>query len=280
MSILITGGSGFLGSYLKQKYEYDQIEHLAPSSQELNINNIENISEFFSNHTIDAVIHLAAEADHISQQTFQTNILGTYNIAKVARDHHIGKFVFASTNNVYGLDGLNYREEDYPIPGNQYGVSKLIGEYIIREHFPTQHSILRFSDLYGAGQKYGNLFKVFLENSRSLRPLQIYGDGKRVRDYLYIQDAVNAIMHVVTQNVTGTFNVSSGVGTSTIELAKIICAVYGNEQPIQHVPISNEDKSIVVLNNEKFLKTGFSLTYSLEAGIKEIKRRFNDEEKN
>lgn len=279
MNILITGGNGFLGSYLKNRLDIEGVNYFSPTSTEMDIQSIESIKTFFELNKVDKIVHLAADADHTSEQCFQINSLGTYNLAKAARENHVRHFLYTSTNNVYGIYGDNIKEDDQTVPSNHYGDSKLLGEYIVKSVFPERHTILRFSDIFGINQKYGNLMKRFIENSLEKKQNIIYGTGIRTRDYLYVDDAVSSIIHVLKYEKNGTFNISTGVSTTTKQLSVTIGKVFGYEQEPQYKEYINEDVSVVVLNNDKITATGFNIEFSLEEGLADMKRRMSEYEK-
>lgn len=280
MSILITGGNGFLGSYLKKSLNSQCLDYYAPSSTELDICNLGSIQEFFQNNRIDKVIHLAANADHTSGKCDEVNIIGTYNVVRISKKFNIKHFVYASTNNVYSPSEALVEEDDPKYPSNQYGVTKLIGEWIVQENFEN-FSILRFSDIYGYQQKFGNLMKVFIKNSINKESISIAGSGVRARDYLYVLDAANSIVHVIVNRVFGVYNVSTAVVTSTLRLAETINQVFESDLPIKYLETTAEDTSKVILNNNRIIQSGFSINFSLLDGLNDMRRiMLRDEQKN
>lgn len=280
MSILITGGNGFLGSYLKENLDSQGMDYYAPSSKELDICNLKSIQEFFQNNRIDKVIHLAANADHTSGKSDDVNIIGTYNVVRISKEFNIKHFVYASTNNVYSVSEALIEEDDPKYPSNQYGVAKLIGEWIVKENFEN-FSILRFSDIYGYQQKFGNLMKVFIKNSMNKESIQIVGSGVRARDYLYVLDAARSIVHVIVNRVFGVYNVSTAVATSTLRLAQIINQVFKSDLPIKCLDATTEDTSKVILNNHRLIQSGFNINFSLLEGLNDMRRiMLRDEKQN
>ncbi|MDR6552205.1 NAD(P)-dependent oxidoreductase [Paenibacillus qinlingensis] len=275
MAILITGGSGFLGENLKISLEQEQIEYFAPSSNVMNITDEISIKNYLSGKKIEVVIHLAANSDHKSQECLETNVIGTFNLVNSCKNEQVKHFIFSSTNNVYDYHckGI-FNEIDKLSNMNHYGVSKIMGEYTIRElYHDLTYSILRFSDIYGNGQTQGNLMKNFISNVINDLPINIYGSGVRTRDYLYIDDAVNSIIFALKNKLHGIFNISTGVGTNILELAKTVNLVFNKKEQYNYINIAHEDKTCVILDNNKLTKVGFKPKFTVQAGLEEMRRR-------
>lgn len=275
MAILITGGSGFLGENLKISLEKEQIKFFAPSSDEMNITDEISIKNYLSGKKVEVVIHLAANSDHKSQDCLETNIMGTFNLVNTCKNGQVKHFIFSSTNNVYDFHSKGiFNELDKVSNMNHYGVSKIMGEYTIRELFhDLTYSILRFSDIYGNGQTQGNLMKNFISNVINDVPINIYGSGVRTRDYLYIDDAVNSIMFALKNRLHGVFNISTGVGTTILELAKTVNLVFNKKEQYNYINIVHEDKTCVILDNNKLTQVGFKPKFTLQAGLEDMRRR-------
>ncbi len=273
MSILITGGNGFLGSYLKDELLLEATPFWAPTSREMDIGSSASIDEYIAGKNIKTIVHLAAEADHKAETSLHTNIVGTYNLINAGLRSSIERFIFASTNNVYGPGNGIYSEEDTTNPTSLYGVSKIIGESLVKTSYQKQCAILRFSDIYGYKQKHGNLMRKFIQNAIERKSNQIQGSGGRVRDYLYVVDAVRAINHIYKKCLTGVYNVSTGIGTNTVELSDVISKVFDNNQAASFVHSDFEDLSSVILDNSKLISENFEIMYNLETGLADMKRR-------
>lgn len=183
------------------------------------------------------VIHLAALIDSAESVTnplpyLATNVLGTQNLLTACVENKIEKFIFASTAAVYGhCLNLPIREDENLQPLSPYGKSKISAEERIREYrrqSGLDATILRMFNIYGPGQGtgkrngYSGVITKFMENVNNKQDLFIFGDGAQTRDFVNIADAVSAFMLALTKNVSGTFNIGTGVPTRIDQLAEQI----------------------------------------------------------
>ena len=246
-NILITGGAGFIGSHVVRlfvtKYpEYHIINldkltyagnlaNLADIEQQPNytfvkadICDFEKILELFRQHSIDGVIHLAAES-HVDRSikdpfTFaQTNVMGTLSLlqaAKVSWDgQYDGKrFYHISTDEVYGalkFDGTFFTETTKYDPHSPYSASKASSDHFVRafhDTFGMPTLVTNCSNNYGPYQFPEKLIPLFINNIRHNKPLPVYGKGENVRDWLYVVDharAIDLIFH--NGKVAETYNI-------------------------------------------------------------------------
>lgn len=261
MKVLITGGLGFIGSnlvaHLLKKKKISQIlivdnlrnsslKYLESITKFKYFNNIKkykkskskvlvikaNVNDFKIANTltkgIDSIVHLAAESGidvSISnpRESFQTNVVGTFNYLESARLNNVKAFVFASSGSVFG----NVKPpmiEDYPrIPIAPYGSSKLSIESYCETYskvFNIKTTILRFSNAYGLYSSHkksvvANFIKSILDN----KPIIINGDGKHTRDYVFAEDLVDAIYKsLLKKDKNNIFHISTGIETTTNKL--------------------------------------------------------------
>lgn len=186
---------------------------------------------------VHQVIHLAALVDaaesvRIPLPYMTTNVLGTQNLLTACVENKIEKFVFASTAAVYGhCTNMPIREDENLQPISPYGESKIEAEKLIREHqhkFGLEATILRMFNKYGPGQlsskrnSYSGVITQFMENVNNRQNLVIFGDGGQTRDFVNIADAVDGFMLALGGNVSGTFNIGTGLPTSIDQLANQI----------------------------------------------------------
>ena len=275
-NVLITGGAGFIGSHVVRlfvtKYpEYHIINldkltyagnlaNLADIEQQPNytfvkadICDFEKILELFRQHSIDGVIHLAAES-HVDRSikdpfTFaQTNVMGTLSLlqaAKVSWDgQYDGKrFYHISTDEVYGalkFDGTFFTETTKYDPHSPYSASKASSDHFVRafhDTFGMPTLVTNCSNNYGPYQFPEKLIPLFINNIRHNKPLPVYGKGENVRDWLYVEDHCKAIDLVVREGKEGeVYNVGGHNEKTNIEIVKIICKELGKpESLITHV---------------------------------------------
>ena len=261
-NILITGGAGFIGSHVVRlfvtKYpEYHIINldkltyagnlaNLADIEQQPNytfvkadICDFEKILELFRQHSIDGVIHLAAES-HVDRSikdpfTFaQTNVMGTLSLlqaAKVSWDgQYDGKrFYHISTDEVYGalkFDGTFFTETTKYDPHSPYSASKASSDHFVRafhDTFGMPTLVTNCSNNYGPYQFPEKLIPLFINNIRHNKPLPLYGKGENVRDWLYVVDharAIDLIFH--NGKVAETYNIGGFNEWKNIDLIRVL----------------------------------------------------------
>jgi UDP-glucose 4-epimerase len=254
-TILVTGGCGFIGSHIADRLLDDGYKVLVIDDMSTgNHTNLSADADFrqgsvvdrdfietlFNEFTIDGIIH---EASHINANVMTedpkldiaTNVFGTINLIEMALQHHIEKFVFASSTAIYGHFVPFPANEDGPIkPVHSYGIAKLCAEQYIRYYGQThgfKANIARYGNIYGPRQPiYGEVgvIAIFTEKVVKLQPLTIFGDGEHLRDYLYIEDAVEATIQLLNFPGSETFNVASGQGTSVNQVFELLNKSAGN----------------------------------------------------
>jgi UDP-glucose 4-epimerase len=247
---LVTGGAGFIGSHLAKKLIEDGLHVIVldnlsvgkkenlPKNAELIVGDImdeELVSSIFS-RGIDVVFHEAAIVTiRESVKNFygdaMTNIMGTLNILRASLEFGVKKMVFASSMAVYS-DKSNHTpvsENDDQTPIAPYGLSKLTSENYL-SHFADSNALdivcLRYFNTYGENQTftpYVGVITIFVNRLLKGEPPVIFGDGKQVRDFVYVEDIVQANIKAMYSNVHfGIFNVGTGIGTPVNEIANIL----------------------------------------------------------
>ena len=280
--VLITGADGFLGSNLakyliKKQAEITTLSRTAikPASllaledltsrlkaQELgSVLDFECLTTIIRRHNIEIIYHLAAlplvETGHDNPtQTFEVNIRGTWNILEAARQHKVAKIVAVSTSHVYGDNPrLPYKEAYYPQPSRPYETSKACADLIAQCYADTYGlgvEIPRFVNIYGPGD--ANFTRVIPKTIRTVlsgkRPM-IWNNGA-VRDFLYIDDAVNALTLLVEKNLLSRkrnriFNFGSGKPVAIDDLVKKIVTLAGGDSSQVEVQAMPEDREKEIL---------------------------------
>lgn len=261
-NILITGGAGFIGSHVVRlfvtkypEYHIINLDKLTYAGNLANLTDIEQqpnytfvkadicdfekILELFRQHSIDGVIHLAAES-HVDRSikdpfTFaQTNVMGTLSLlqaAKVSWDgQYDGKrFYHISTDEVYGalkFDGTFFTETTKYDPHSPYSASKASSDHFVRafhDTFGMPTLVTNCSNNYGPYQFPEKLIPLFINNIRHNKPLPVYGKGENVRDWLYVVDharAIDLIFH--NGKVAETYNIGGFNEWKNIDLIRVL----------------------------------------------------------
>jgi len=266
-SIMVTGGSGFIGAnFIRHiltdsgfkgriinvdKLTYagnpenlqDIVEKLDDSRYVFCHNDIcdyEAIDSIFAKYNVDCVIHFAAESHvdrsiHGPGEFVRTNINGTFNLLEVARKHWADKkdtlFHHVSTDEVFGsLGDTGYFYEDTPYdPRSPYSASKAASDHLVYAYYHTYGLNITMSNCtnnYGPYQFPEKLIPVMVMNILAEKALPVYGDGKNIRDWLYVIDHNTAIWDIVTKGRIGqTYNIGGENEWTNIELVNSLCEI-------------------------------------------------------
>ena len=257
MRIFVTGGAGFIGTHLCKKlssiHKVTVYDNFSNSNKE-NFPILKNLTlivgdildnskliDSMKNH--DIVIHLAAKTDVIDsinnpENTFQINVQGTQNIIDSCKFHNISKIIATSSASVYQSSDKSIGETNTTKPSSPYGQSKLSMEKITTES-KMNYSILRLFNVYGTGQSSG-VIANFKQNISENIPITIFGDGEAIRDFIHIDDVVDAIILSI-KSKSGIYNIASGHGTSIINLAKLMMELYEKNSEIIYSSSSTDE---------------------------------------
>jgi len=268
--ILVTGGAGFIGSYIVDRlltdgFEVTVMDNLSTGLLE-NIASHQNRKSFhfiqgdirnldLVNKTlpdVDAVFHGAALIEIARSVedpllTNEVNVTGTLSLLKACLDSSVKRFIFPSSAAVYGkTEVLPVRESLVSQPISPYGVSKLAAENYCRvfcEVYGLETVCLRYFNVYGPRQTYGpysGVITIFVNQLLDNQPLIIHGDGEQTRDFVNIQDVVDATMLALTRKsaVGEVFNIGKGIATSINQVANMLQEITGKTrlEPIHTNP--------------------------------------------
>ncbi|MFH0955620.1 MAG: NAD-dependent epimerase/dehydratase family protein [Candidatus Falkowbacteria bacterium] len=234
--ILVTGGAGFIGSNLvdelvKLGHKVSVIDNLFTGKKEY-LNPKAKfyktdicspaISKIFKHEKFDYVFHLAAQIDvRISvvnpELDNKINVLGAINVLKNCYDYKVKKIIFSSTGGaIYGEAKQVPTKEDYPAdPVSPYGIHKLTFEKYLNYYYQVygqKYAALRLANVYGPRQYRGGeagVISIFIDNAVNNKPSQVNGDGKQIRDYVYIDDIVNALVSAMKTDYIGVINIGT-----------------------------------------------------------------------
>jgi dTDP-glucose 4,6-dehydratase len=270
-NLLVTGGCGFIGSNFIRNLLNDatfsgRIINLDKLTYAGNPENLEGIAadfgpryvfqkadicdsakleKVFGEHDIDAVCHFAAES-HVDRSIkdpgsfIQTNIVGTFNLLEIAkaRGDKFKLFHHVSTDEVYGSLGAEglFREDTPYRPNSPYSASKAASDHLVRAYYKTfglPTTISNCSNNYGPYQFPEKLIPLVILNALEGKPLPVYGDGKNVRDWLYVEDHCDAIWNIMKSGVIGeTYNVGGNAEMENILIVQLICDILDEIKPV------------------------------------------------
>ena len=262
--VLVTGGAGFIGSNLVRHLIHDGNEvtvldnfmsgfrsNLDPFPSvciiEGDVRDKEAVEEAVRGNEI--IFHLAASVgnkrsieDPITDAGI--NVLGTIQVLEAARKAGVRKIVVSSSAGIFGELQTIPISEDHPAePDSPYGCTKLCEEKMTLAYarlYGIEAVCLRYFNVYGPNQRfdaYGNVIPIFVFNMLRGEPIVIYGDGEQTRDFVHVDDVVQAnIKAADAQGVTGAFNIASGKRITVNRLVEIIAATQSQRVKVEHGP--------------------------------------------
>lgn len=269
--LLVTGGCGFIGSnfihYLFERSEFTgrviNVDKVTYAGNPENLGDIEKnhpdryafqkadicdtktIKRVFEQYPIDAVCHFAAEShvdrSIVSPDAFvKTNIVGTFNLLEQVRDcqDRIALFHHVSTDEVFGsLDAGGFFTETTPYdPSSPYSASKASSDHLVRAYHRTYGlpvTLSNCSNNYGPYHFPEKLIPLMILNAIEGKPLPVYGDGRNVRDWLYVEDHCEAIWTIMNAGRHGeTYNVGGRCEMTNIDVVGMICDIIDEKLPM------------------------------------------------
>lgn len=263
-TLLVTGGAGFIGSNFvrfvldrQPDWRIVNLDALTYAGNPLNLRGLEEtgrhdlvrgnicdaefLRQLFGEHAFDAVVHFAAES-HVDRSIFgpeafvETNVMGTFRLLEAARGFWEGRsrpaafrFLHVSTDEVYGSlgpEGLFTEATPYD-PSSPYSASKASSDHFVRAYHRTYGLptvVTNCSNNYGPYQFPEKLIPLMVLNIAEEKPLPVYGDGRNVRDWLYVLDHCEALLTVLTRGAVGTtYNVGGGAERENIQIVRLLC---------------------------------------------------------
>lgn len=251
--VLVTGGAGFIGSYLVKLWlrvdphvsivNFDKLAYSGDLSRleetEKNPRHVffkgdicrpDDVAKALAGCT--DVVHLAAET-HVDRSLlngkdfFDTNTYGTYVLLEAARKNRIRRFLHVSTDEVYGSRESGFFKEEAPVhPSSPYSVSKTAGDLLALSYVHTHQLdvvVTRGANTFGPYQYPEKVIPLFISNALSDEPLPLYGDGKQVRNWIYVEDHCRGILRAFDKGKKGgVYNISSRTYLTNIELTRRI----------------------------------------------------------
>ena len=263
-NLLVTGGCGFIGSnfirYLLEDINFKgriiNVDKLSYAGNTENLYGIKenfpenyhffqtdicdkkSLTDIFLNENIDVICHFAAESHvdrsiHRPDDFIQTNIIGTFNLLELARQFQdrIKIFHHVSTDEVFGTLGKtgHFTEKTPYDPRSPYSASKAASDHLVRSYFHTYElpiTISNCSNNYGPYQFPEKLIPLMILNAINNKALPVYGDGKNIRDWLFVKDHCTAIYLIMTRGRPGeTYIIGGNTEMQNIEIVEMICDI-------------------------------------------------------
>jgi UDP-glucose 4-epimerase len=296
MNILVTGGAGFIGSqivdaYIKNGHHVTIIDNMSTGVKEfinpeadfyeMDIND-DDISKVFDDHNIDIINHHAAQIDlrkSVEDPKFDinVNIAGSVNLLENARKHKVKKFIFASTGGaIYGEHDYFPADEDHPTrPYAPYGINKMCVEkylYYYNYVYGMDYIVLRYANVYGPRQNpHGECGVIAIFTDKILAGNQpvINGDGTQTRDYVFVDDVVNANVLAIDAPGPNIYNIATTRETDVNYIFDRINHYAGAGFEEKHGPAKLGEQQRSVLSFEKIsTELGWQPQTDIETGLK------------
>ena len=304
MKVLVTGGAGFIGSHLVDRlvlegHEAVVVDNLATGKRR-NINRAARfykmdiqgwrLERVFRNERPNVVMHLAAQMDvrkSVEDPMFdaQVNVLGTLNVLQQAVKNGVRKVIFSSSGGaIYG------EQETYPAPETHvtkplspYGLSKLCGEQYL-SYFQRVSGLqavsLRYANVYGPRQDpegEAGVVAIFIQKMLNNEQAVINGNGRQTRDFVFVEDVVEANLAMMGQETQGTYNVGTGVETSINDLYRILVQHTGSNSKEVHGPAKKGEQARSVIDSTKLRhEVSWETKADLSEGLKKTVEYFRD----
>ena len=309
-SILVTGGAGFIGSnfvrYMLDKYKHYNIivlDALTYAGNRENLKDLESDPRFFFYHgdikdekvvnnlasNVDTIVNFAAETHvdrsiHEAGMFIETDIKGTFVLLEAAKKYKIERFLHISTDEVYGsIDSGSFNEKDALMPNSPYSASKGGGDLLVRSYYTTYNIpviISRSSNNYGPYQYPEKLIPLFITNAIDNLQLPLYGDGKNVRDWIYVEDNCSGVDTVLHKGEPGQiYNIGGGNERENIFITDTILKLLDKPKSlIKYVKDRPGHDRRYSIFTEKIKNLGWKPEHDLKSGLEKTVKWYVENE--
>lgn len=304
MKVLVTGGAGFIGSHIvdrlvQEGHEVVVVDNLSTGKRR-NLNRAARfyktdiqswrLERVFRNERPNVVMHLAAQMDvrkSVEDPVFdaQVNVLGTLNILQQTVKHGVRRVVFSSSGGaIYGEQDVFPAPESHATkPLSPYGLSKLCGEQYLSYYERVggvQVVNLRYANVYGPRQDpegEAGVVAIFIQKLLNNEQPVINGNGRQTRDFVFVEDVVEANLAVMGQETAGTYNVGTGVETSINDLFRILVQHTGSTCKELHGPAKKGEQARSVIDASRLRhELSWEPKMSLSDGLKRTVEYFKE----
>jgi len=293
--ILVTGGAGFIGSNfvkllcnkdkevvvvdnLTYASNYDYIKDQPMQFVKCDITDKISLDNIFKQYKIDSIFHFAAES-HVDNSIkdcmpfVYTNIVGTINLLDMVIKYNVSNFIQVSTDEVFGSIDTGYFNEDSQIqPRNPYSASKASAEHFVNAYANTyglNTIIVNSSNNYGPNQYREKLIPMMITKLLNGEQVPVYGDGKQIRDWIYVDDTCEAIYQVYLNGQSGErYCIGADSEVANIDIVKMVISKLGmSEDKIKFVEDRPGHDTRYATNISKMVKLGWRPVVSLSDGL-------------
>jgi len=328
-NILVTGGAGFIGAnfvrYWLEQYPDERVvvlDALTYAGNRANLLSVEDdlqfrfvhgdildtelVEQLLRNEQIDTIVHFAAESHvdrsiHGPDAFLKTNIEGSHSLLKAAKrvwlDEGVRphRFHHVSTDEVYGTlepDAAAFTENHQYLPNSPYAASKAASDHIVRSYHHTyglNTTISNCSNNYGPYQFPEKLIPLVIANCLDGKPLPIYGDGKQVRDWLYVDDHNRGIDLIIHQGeVDNSYNIGGNNEWTNIDIVTLVCKLMDQHHPegaphknlINHIKDrAGHDRRYAIDATKISTELGYKPIETFETGIRKTIQWYLDNER-
>ena len=301
MDVLVTGGSGFIGSnfirYMLEIYPEHRMINLDKLTYAGNPDNLKDVGNN-PNYSfvrgdicdmdvvnevmqqVDQVVHFAAES-HVDRSIndgsvfVRTNVLGTHTLLESALKHRIKRFIHVSTDEVYGsINEGSFKETDMLVPSSPYSSSKAGSDLLAQSYYITYKLpviITRCTNNFGPHQYPEKLIPLFVTNLLENRKVPVYGTGQNVRDWIYVLDHCKAVDFVLHNGSVGEiYNIGGGAEKTNLEITEMIIEKVGSDiSMIDYVKDRPGHDLRYSLDCSKLKGIGWAPEYNFDEALKE-----------
>ena len=295
MSILVTGGAGFIGSSLLGQLKVDEeiicIDKITYAGNKSNVPlyvklyevdlwHEDSVRHVFEKEKITSIFHLAAET-HVDNSIknckpfIESNIIGTVNLLQCALENEVEKFMHISTDEVFGsIEEGSFFEGSRYIPRNPYSASKASSDHFVYAYNKTYGLptiITNCSNNYGPRQFGEKLIPTIINNIKNDSPIPVYGDGQNVRDWIYVEDHCDALINLHKNGKLGErYNIGGECELTNLELIQKITNLMGKpEHPINFITDRlGHDRRYSTSNDKICSETDWKPTTDITEGLR------------
>lgn len=288
--VLVTGGCGFVGRAVVAAFRELGAEITVVDQRAFPDERVRSVIGDLTDPAlrsdamtpdVTGVVHLAAitsvlRSAEAPAETFTMNVEVTQGLLELARQRGINRFVLGSTNAVVGNVGSATITEDIPLrPLTPYGATKAACEMLLSGYagsYGLTTTALRFTNIYGPGMEAKDSFVPrMMRAALAGKGVQIYGDGKQVRDLVHVHDIVAGITAAWQRQFTGTAIIGSGKSVSVLDMIDAAREATGAEIPVEHIPAKTGEMPAVIVDISRARRElGYEPAYSLADGLRTV----------